>query len=997
MVEKRTVKEKVEVQRVFVHCRNRPEDVMAFCRVAPHIRRIPHEIDVPKNPTWHLPLKLTLAHIPAPYQEHQWDLFWEDIDKLLSASLASRGEHVSRLGEGGNRYETEVWRWPSLLVTDSRKLVRALGDVMLRGILAEAARLKHWEILPIILWEDFKQLCGGLVVDAPIEAHAPFEDAEQLEIRHLAQPATREVEIGLGVYIQKRNSDKSPADPRFGARSVALFGNGQCAYSAVSSDGAREVECAGQWEIRNGVLVLGCDKGDPPATHLDLAESIRILHDVKYEEPVHLTLEEIEEFFEPAVHIAECIPRFSQDLRQTLLDDQWFHDFVDKCNIAKTGDADDDVHKLQKHKVCNLRPGRYNYERGPLVIEMLLHANGTYTYREVSTNGILKAVHRTPVWRVEDGVLILDISGEENLGFLWQKARQKRTVEQHVRRVEIPAQFILESFNFEAFVQQDDPFPDHVPVPQGRRVGGLIDPLSCTLITPALKTDRLPLADFEKQLQRVGVDVSSIVSDISMLDTDQDGFISQQELNAIDDYGREVAAPEVLDEFRQGLLGSFSSLDVAFQDMCQGSSDQSVSLEKFIAWIESKKTMKPDKKQGDEGVLRDWCAGVDNETLKLVFSSLDVERDQELVYDELETLHLHSAILCLHRVEHFCTFIKNTFGGCNETAYKRAYAALDIHKKKTLSDELFVNACNKHLGYPYTNAARAVFSMADRNFSKEVLPQEFCVLHKFKTKKFLVGLEDLKVMVEAKCGGLDRGYQFFLDEQKKMGGVQHAGGESKSVGFPAFESVCKKKGITQGCKGLDLKNVFIFLDEVTGGHASGFLTMKEWSLLHAFDARAVTGCPARLRKLLKTKYGNLDSAFDAFYQSWLPGELRHRLDMFALARVMHGCGHDEKTTNSNSPNRKSNIVEVRVGGLAGSSKKGESGDSISLGRSILADWKPMNRTVGPGPVSAWKPHGTWRLPGVISKPKSWPKDDGGRRAQTPRAGTVSAIDWGIRC
>lgn len=121
MVEKRKEKEKTEVQRVFVHCRNRPEDVMAFCRVAPHIRRIPHEIEVPENPKWHLALNLTLHNLPAPYQEHQKDLFWQDIDKLLSASLASREEHASRGEKGGNRKETEMWRWPSLLVTDSKK------------------------------------------------------------------------------------------------------------------------------------------------------------------------------------------------------------------------------------------------------------------------------------------------------------------------------------------------------------------------------------------------------------------------------------------------------------------------------------------------------------------------------------------------------------------------------------------------------------------------------------------------------------------------------------------------------------------------------------------------------------------------------------------------------------------------------------------------------------------------------------------------------------
>lgn len=208
----------------------------------------------------------------------------------------------------------------------------------------------------------------------------------------------------------------------------------------------------------------------------------------------------------------------------------------------------------------------------------------------------------------------------------------------------------------------------------------------------------------------------------------------------------------------------------------------------------------------------------------------------------------------------------------------------------------------------------------------------------------------------------------------------------------------------QGSRGLDLINVFIFLDEVTGGHASGFLTMEEWSLLHAFDARAVTGCPARLRKILKQKYGTLDSAFENLYTAWLPHELRSRLDMLSLARVMHVCGHTEMETQlKNMTGRKSNIVEMRLNGSTRgsqtySSSKADSSDSFFLGRSMVEGWTPMLRREGPGPVAAWSVQRcSWRLPGVISKPTSWPKDDGGRRAQTPRSGTVSAIDWNLRC
>jgi len=278
--------------------------------------------------------------------------------------------------------------------------------------------------------------------------------------------------------------------------------------------------------------------------------------------------------------------------------------------------------------------------------------------------------------------------------------------------------------------------------------------------------------------------------------------------------------------------------------------------------------------------------------------------------------------------------------------------------------------------------------------------------------------ENFKVTVDAKCNGLERCWGFFLEEEKKVS--KSGGGGKGSVSFQAFENVCKKKGVIQGCKGLDLKTVFLFLDESTGKHASGSLTVKEWSLLRAFDARAVTGAPARLRKILKEKYGTLDNAFEAIYRAWLPHDLRARLDMLALARVMHVLGHNEFESQLKSiPGRKqtlvgrqSGIMDLRVSQFSSrrsvqghrksvqqtyspSNKEGTGSDPF-VGRPILEGWTPMLRREGPGPVAAWSLQRSWKLPGVISKPTTWPKDDGGRRAQTPRAGTVSAIDWNLR-
>lgn len=150
--------------------------------------------------------------------------------------------------------------------------------------------------------------------------------------------------------------------------------------------------------------------------------------------------------------------------------------------------------------------------------------------------------------------------------------------------------------------------------------------------------------------------------------------------------------------------------------------------------------------------------------------------------------------------------------------------------------------------------------------------------------------------------------------------------------------------------------------------------------------------PCKASKILIKKYRNIENAFEEFYSAWLPHELRARLDMFSLARIMHVCGHKRELESLEfrakaASNKKDQTIL---------SQKSQNGASFNLGKLRGADWKPKLRTEDPGAVTAWSPDGKWKLPGIISKPKGWPKDDGGRKAQTPRAGTVSAIDWNLR-
>merc|ERR1719478_666784 len=81
----------------------------------------------------------------------------------------------------------------------------------------------------------------------------------------------------------------------------------------------------------------------------------------------------------------------------------------------------------------------------------------------------------------------------------------------------------------------------------------------------------------------------------------------------------------------------------------------------------------------------------------------------------------------------------------------------------------------------------------------------------------------------------------------------------------------------------------LFLDEASGKHADGQLTQSEWSLLKGLDSKALTGSPARLRKMLVKEYGGMDQAFQHIHTSWLQRALAKGLKQLALsglARVL---------------------------------------------------------------------------------------------------------------
>merc|ERR1711974_366594 len=61
-----------------------------------------------------------------------------------------------------------------------------------------------------------------------------------------------------------------------------------------------------------------------------------------------------------------------------------------------------------------------------------------------------------------------------------------------------------------------------------------------------------------------------------------------------------------------------------------------------------------------------------------------------------------------------------------------------------------------------------------------------------------------------------------------------------------------------------------------------------WSLLRGFSSRAITGSPARLRRVLEEKYGSLDEAYLQIHTSWLRRELAEGIERTALAGLSRG-------------------------------------------------------------------------------------------------------------
>lgn len=310
--------------------------------------------------------------------------------------------------------------------------------------------------------------------------------------------------------------------------------------------------------------------------------------------------------------------------------------------------------------------------------------------------------------------------------------------------------------------------------------------------------------------------------------------------------------------------------------------------------------------------------------------------------------------------------------------------AMDKNGDKSLTQTEFLKGISAQLGYTYEKAAKSVWHLIDRNFSHKVSLDEFMSLKDYTSKNVLNGLEDLRVRVLNTCGSLEKCYDKMLDEEKRI-----KGGAVTSVQFETFEAMCKQLGIRPK---LDLRTLFLFLDEVTGDHASGYLTRKEWMLLQGFQARSVTGHPVKLRKALKAKFGTLEKAFVRVHEAWLPHELYARLERHTIERTIDNYCVAEKDSRI-SPRRGNSAGEAGPLGSKVGILSGTSGGNL-----VVSSWEPPVRRDRDWTVSQSTQQSLsfrkQRLPGVIHKPPDF-------RRWSPKSGVGipsgnTAVEWGLR-
>jgi len=772
--------------------------------------------------------------------------------------------------------------------------------------------------------------------------------------------------------------------------------------------------------VVNGHLVIGGRSGQARVAHLRyVGPNIRRLDDVAYEEPIHISLVELTEEFEPPIKLADCVPSAADRVRLTLgaksfelengrsrahsigsghglSDDPYAafrrqqgsplprsgdtssrsnteeeprpataeHALMSLANNCvsqgqqpvparpeagpqllgvergisesalgdmvrippvrcypharprKSESSSDAMRRLLAYVAtlpqcesrearvftsCPLRPGVYCYETGRQdfltyqTLSITLHANGSCRYMETARGSVLKSTGRGAFWRTEGGTLILD-SRElgSSYSFVLRAERGTRTVQRQVARVHFPVSFLLEKCRYTCFLQQRSPFPGHTPLGVPELVFGLVDPASPVMHELKCRPDRVPYHAFEQELRRRGLSCDDIISDFLFIDGDRDGQLSAADMRMLEDYGNPVASPEMLDDLRLALVRRYGSLAAAFASLSAmgGESKGTVTPQQFedflVQAVEDPPPDQPPQKSDGGELLREWMQVTTPEDRAAVYTSLNPHKGPAIEQTDFMSLNLYSAVLAVRRLEHFRSWILEEFGGSNE-AFEQVFKSIDLEKKNGVNMKTFVEGV-KALGYPCCEprTMHSVFSLLDRGFGGKVSLRDFQRLNDFKAEILLKSLDGLKRWVEDHFGGVDECYQKLVQREQQAQGLDYV---PKCVSFGTIQKLVNQAGVGKGSQDGDPRMLFLFLSQASQERTTGNLGANEWSLLKGFNSRALTGCPARLRRILLERYGGMDQAFQQMHNTWLSQALIQGLLQTALAGLARAlCG-----------------------------------------------------------------------------------------------------------
>lgn len=303
-----------------------------------------------------------------------------------------------------------------------------------------------------------------------------------------------------------------------------------------------------------------------------------------------------------------------------------------------------------------------------------------------------------------------------------------------------------------------------------------------------------------------------------------------------------------------------------------------VSFEVFERFLQDSAS---GKGRANSGPLRSWLKSTTPQDVQAIWRSINPNRNPTVELVDFLSLSLHTAMASIRRLDHFQSWIFERFGREPE-AFARAFHTL-VPKGPKLKDRDFV-ARTAQLGYPCgPKVTHCIFGLLDRNFKGAITMEEWNMFRDFSSERLLQSLEDLKKFSEEVFGGIDLCFERLLEREKI---VKSMPGKATHVSFKTFSKACDEGGFTKKFANVDLEMLFIFLDEASDQACNGYINYGDWQLLHGFEARAITGSPARLRRFLENEFETVDEAWKQLIATWATQLVKVRIDQLALSSLV---------------------------------------------------------------------------------------------------------------